>query len=95
MCTYGPDAVVIMPSGPIIGLLNIRSAFEAMFQMLGGEVPVPTTLNIVGEVVLLTFSWTSTMFSIPDGADTYVVRWGYIQYQTVHDTIVFHIPPTQ
>jgi hypothetical protein len=92
MCTYAPNAVVIMPHGPMYGVVEIRAAFEQMFAMMGGTVPELTTLNIVGEVAMTTFSHYGPFFSIPDGSDTYVIRWGYIFYQTVHNTIVFGDP---
>lgn len=90
MCTYAPDAVVIMPSGIMAGTETIRPAFEQMFMMLGNAAPPLTTVNIYGEVVMTTFTYNGPIFSIPDGSDTYVIRWGYIRYHTVHDSIVFN-----
>ncbi len=91
MCTYANHAVVILPSGPTYGLVAIRAALGMMFQMIGGAPPL-TSLNIVGDVALLTFSFYGKGFAIPDGADTYVIRHGYIRTQTVHDSIVFTGP---
>ena len=93
MCTYAVDAVVVFPGAPMTGLANIRAAFEQMFMMMGGESPTVTTMTTVGEVVMTTFFYDGPIFSIPDGSDTYVIRHGYIKYQTVHNSLVFNQPP--
>ncbi len=91
-CNYAEDAVVIMPGSVIRGREQIKAGFRAFGALFGGLVPPPTTVTVEGDVVLVTFSLYTAGASIPDGADTLVIRDGLIQTQTVHATIVFPTP---
>lgn len=93
MCDYAQDAVVIMPGSVIRGRAAITEGFSQFYQLFGGRVPTITSMTIEGEVAFDTFTLETEFASIPDGADTFVIRFGRIRYQTVHSTIVFHQPP--
>lgn len=92
MCDYAPDATVILPGQIIRGVDQIRAALLGFQQLFGGATPTVVSITADGPVVLLTFFVFGSEFSIPDGADTYVIEKGAIRFQTVHDTIVPSAP---
>jgi hypothetical protein len=94
MCTYSPDAVLVLPGSIIRGRENIRPAFEALMGLFGGIAPTVTSTTVADNIMLMTFYVNTPMLSIPDGADTYVFFFGHIVQHTVHDTVVFNNPPT-
>ncbi len=89
-CYYAEDAVVLMPGSVIQGREQVKAGFVNFGALFGGRLPEPSTLTIQGEVVLATFSIDGPLASIQDGADTFVIRDGRIQTQTVHASLVFH-----
>lgn len=91
MCTYAHDAVVMMPGAVLKGRVQIRAAFESMFQMMGG-VPEITSFTAEGPIVQTTSTLDTPVFSIPDGSDTFVIMMGHVRYQTVHNPMVFKTP---
>jgi SnoaL-like protein len=93
LCDYAPDAVVILPGQVASGLDEIRTGLSGFAQLFGDAVPEIDSLTSVNSVVLLTFHVVGPELSIPAGSDTYIVKKGLIQYQTVHDVIVPTAPP--
>ena len=95
MCDYAANAKVIMPGGIANGAAAIRAGFLQFGQLVGFAIPTITTVTVDYEIILSTFTLlnTPTGVSIPDGSDTFVVRFGLIQYQTVHAALVFPPPP--
>jgi len=91
-CYYAEDAVVVMPGSVVKGREAIKAAFVQFGSLFGGALPAPSTLTIEGEVALVTFSMVTPGVSVPDGADTFVIRDGLIRAQTVHATLVFSAP---
>jgi ketosteroid isomerase-like protein len=89
-CYYAEDAVVVMPGSVIRGREQIKAGFVSFGSLFGGQLPQLSSLTVEGDVVLVTFSITGASASIEDGADTFVIRDGRIQTQTVHASIVFH-----
>jgi hypothetical protein len=87
MCNFAQDAVVMLPGQIVRGKTEIQAGLEAFAGLFGDAVPVVETLTTEGPVVLLTFHVFGPELSIPNGSDTYFVRHGKIQYQTVHDVI--------
>ncbi len=87
MCTYAVDAVVIMPGTVIRGRPAIERGFIGFFQLFGGSVPIFDSMDFANGVALVTFHISGPVFSIPDGADTYVIKNGRIQEHTVHDVL--------
>ncbi len=94
MCDYAWDARVVMAGSVIRGWKNVRQGFLDMNQMMGNQIPSMISVDVDGEVVLTTWSIQTPFFSIPDGSDTFVVRFGLIHYQTVHAPMVFGAAPT-
>lgn len=86
-CSYDLDAVVLMPGSVITGRAQVRAGFLGLFALLGNTIPTVTSTTYARDVCLLTYTITTSFFSIPDGADTFVVRHGRIQTQTVHATL--------
>lgn len=94
MCSYSWDAAVIMPDGNVAhGREEIMTGFLQMTQMLGGAAPTVTSTTFVDNVVLMTFEAFGPVVSIPDGADTFVIKLGKIKYHTVHATLQFGAAP--
>jgi hypothetical protein len=92
MCDYAENAKVIMPGFIASGPAEIRAGFLGFAQLVGGMIPTITTVTIAHEIVMSTFNLFAPNVSIPDGSDTFVVRFGLIQYQTVHASLVFNVP---
>jgi ketosteroid isomerase-like protein len=89
-CYYAEDAVVVMPGSVIRGREQVKAGFVSFGALFGGQLPQLSSLTVEGDVVLVTFSITGDIASIEDGADTFIIRDGRIQSQTVHASIVFH-----
>lgn len=91
-CYYAKDAVVVMPGSVVKGREAIKTAFVEFGSLFGGLIPEPSSVTVQGDVVLVTFSIETPGVSVPDGADTYVIRDGLIRAQTVHASVVFSNP---
>lgn len=91
-CSYDADVKVVMPGSVTSSRLAARDQFLALFGMLGGTIPTVTSLTFGGPVALMTYTVTSPVLSIPDGADTFVIVLGKITHQTVHGSVVFGSP---
>ena len=91
MCDYAANAKVIMPGSVASGAAAIRAGFLQFGALVGFATPTITSVTIDYEIILSTFSLLAspTGVTIPDGSDTFVVRFGLIQYQTVHAALVF------
>lgn len=91
-CYYAEDAVIVLPGSVVRGREQAKGAFANFGAAFGGIIPEPSTLTFAGEIALATFTLETPYASVQDGADTFVIRDGRIQAQTVHATIVFHSP---
>ncbi len=91
-CSYAKDAVVVFPGSVIRGREAIMEAFLAFAGALGGTPPTITSTTQADDNLLVTYEVITPTISIPDGADTFIIRDGRIQYQLVHGTIVFNQP---
>lgn len=85
---YRDDSFLIMPTGVRRG----REAIRACYRQLNEELPhAYYTYKVViveGEIGFLEWSAESPTHIVEDGADTYVIRDGYIKAQTIHYTVV-------
>ncbi|MBX5483466.1 MAG: nuclear transport factor 2 family protein [Myxococcaceae bacterium] len=88
MCAYAKDAVVIMPGSVIRGRDDITTSFASFAALFGGEMPTIVTQTSTYAALMITYTITGPMLSIPDGSDTFVVVAGRIVLQTVHATVV-------
>jgi hypothetical protein len=89
MCDYAPNARVLTADGVNIGRDAILQGFLAMANLFGGVMPTTTGLHHTGEVVMVNWEVYTPGMSIPDGVDTFVIRFGQIYYQTVHARVQF------
>lgn len=87
-CYYDDKAVVVMPNTVLHGREQAKQGFIQFGSAFAGAIPQPTTVTIDGDYVLATFSLKTPTASIPDGADTFVIRNGRIQAQIVHANVV-------
>ena len=77
-----------MPNKVVHGREQAKQAFLQFGAAVAGALPEHPTVTIEGDYVLATFSLKTPQASIPDGADTFVIRNGRIQAQLVHATVV-------
>ena len=85
---YAHDAVLVTPDGAFVGKEGVRSFFE---QFLNGFPNVRFTdakVVVEGDTVLACWSAECDTATLPQGVDTFIVRDGSIQRQTVWSTIV-------
>jgi ketosteroid isomerase-like protein len=82
MSDYAESSVLFTPDGPLVGLDQIRSFFEAFKANSPPQLIQSLTLlrqDIQGEIAYIT--WKADPF-IPLATDTFVIRDGKIQAQT-------------
>lgn len=89
MCDYAPHARVLTADGATTGRDGIREGYEDLVNLFGGVLPNLTGVHSTGEVVMVNWEVDTPIASIPDGVDTFVVRFGQIFYQTVHARVEF------
>lgn len=89
MCDYAPNARVLTADGVDVGRDAILQGFLAMADLFGGVMPTTTAIHHTGEVVMVNWEVYTPFMSIPDGVDTFVIRFGQIYYQTVHARVEF------
>lgn len=98
-CNYSPDAVVISDGGIDRGHDEIRASVEFFGQLFGGTQPAVVQEIVVKggapwtHVVRLLFTIDTPCVTVPDGVDTYVIRFGQIHAQTSHAFPVFQCFP--
>lgn len=94
MCDYDDDAQVLMPGTVLSGEDEIRAALSGFMAAFGGVAPNILTRTF-GErgVVLVTWNAFLPQFSVPDGADTFIIKHGLIRAQTVHATFAPPVTP--
>jgi ketosteroid isomerase-like protein len=81
MADYADDAILISPSGALVGKAAIQAAFENMIQ--GSPNIKFTGQDIVeGDTLLTIWSAQCDTATMPQGMDTFVIRDGKIQRQT-------------
>ncbi len=89
MCDYAPYARVLTADGVDVGRDEIEQSYLNLVQLFGGALPSVTGMHSTGEVVMVNWELDTPFASIPDGVDTFVVRFGQIWYQTVHARVEF------
>src|SRR5690606_5305284 len=90
MCDYAPLARVLTADGVDIGRDEIQASFMNLVNLFGGAMPNTTGIHATGDVVMVNWEVHTPIASIPDGVDTFVIRFGQIQYQTVHARVEFN-----
>lgn len=90
MCDYAPFARVLSADGVDKGRDEIEASFMNLVNLFGGIMPTTTGIHTTGEVVMVNWEVETPVASIPDGVDTFVIRFGQIWYQTVHAKVQFN-----
>lgn len=85
---YREDSFLIMPSGVRRGLENIRACYRQLNNDLPNARYTYKVRLIEQDVGFVEWSADSDTHSVADGADSYVIRDGYIRAQTIHYTLV-------
>jgi uncharacterized protein (TIGR02246 family) len=85
---YADDAVFITPGGVKRGKEGVRDAFTALLAELpNAEWAVPTQ-TFEGDVLFIEWRADSKANRVEDGIDTFVIKDGMIQTQTVRYTLI-------
>ncbi len=86
---YAPDARFVRPGLTTAGRQGCREFFARLFDELDGFQARQDSVTVDGDVVLLEWSAAHADGRAARGVDTFVVRKGLIQTQT----LAFHITP--
>jgi hypothetical protein len=86
---YAPDVVVLTGAGAHHGHDGLRELAELLREQLPQAEFTYTARVVAGEVALL--EWTAQASNgarVEDGADSFLIRNGRIQAQTIHYTVL-------
>ena len=83
-CNYSRRAVVISDQGVDQGREEIVSSLQYLVFLFGGVMPVITDEVATGSLVRVLFTLDIGWLQIPDGTDTYIIKYGRIVQQTSH-----------
>lgn len=86
--SYREDSFIIMPDGLRRGLEEIRACFRILQQQLPNARYTYKARIVEQDVGLVEWSADSDISTVTDGADSYVIRDGYIRAQTIHYTLI-------
>ena len=84
---YREDSFLVMQSGVRRGLDGIRACYRQLNRELPNARYTYKALLIEQDVGFLEWSADSDIHIVLDGADSYVIRDGYIRAQTIHYTV--------
>lgn len=84
---YAENAFIITPEGVTRGRPAIRGLFANLLEALPNAQFAAKTLIIEGEVLFLEWTADSARNKVNDGVDTFLIRNGQIQAQTVKFTL--------
>ena len=88
MADYADDAVLMTMEGAVVGKAAIQDWFvQALSAMPNGKISLGG-YKVHGDYVLLTWTGTSDVATVPYGVDTFVIRDDKIRLQTVWFTVV-------
>lgn len=87
---FEDNSELLTPDGALKGLSSIRSFFEGVFKIVpaGSHLEVKQTF-IRGNLAYLAWTCDSPIVSIPLGTDSFIIREGKIEFQTLAAHIVF------
>lgn len=85
---YREDSFLIMSDGVRRGLEGIRACYRRLNRELPNARFTYKVVVIEHDVGFLEWSADSDTHVVEDGADSYVIRDGYIRAQTIHYTLV-------
>ena len=91
-CSYRRNAFVITDGGVLRGREEIVAGWQAFTQVLNATAWTINRITVERDTAVVLYEADSANFSIPDGADTFVVRNGRIDRHTVHGFPQFSAP---
>lgn len=86
--SYREDSFIIMPNGVRRGLDGIRTCYQQLKKELPNARYIYKVVIVEYDIGFLEWLADSDTQTVSDGADSYVIRDGYIRAQTVHYTLV-------
>lgn len=86
--SYREDSFLIMQSGVRRGLEQIRTCYRQLNQELPNARFTYKAIIVEQDVGFLEWLAESDTHTVTDGADSYVIREGYIRAQTIHYTLI-------
>jgi hypothetical protein len=82
---YAPDAIIATPDGIGSGHDYIRASYERVLPLIS-SLELTSSIQVLGEVLYLTFRAHRNGRDELIGTDTFVIRDGLIQMHTFHAT---------
>lgn len=86
--SYREDSFIIMPDGVHRGLGRVRDCYRQLKQQLPNARYTYEVVIVEEDVGFLRWSADSDTHTVADGADSYLIRNGYIRAQTIHYTLI-------
>jgi len=83
MSDYSEDSILILNNTVYEGIDQVAGVFDRLFDIFadGNNIIAPETIE--GEVIYITWNYTPPNDHAYDGTDSFVVRNGIIEYQTI------------
>lgn len=89
---FAPNCVLLTTYGVFRGHDGVRAAATLLDQQIGRASYVYRQQIWEGELAFLEWTADTVMASVPDGADSYLIRGGRIQVMTIHYTVLASKP---
>lgn len=84
---FDPDCVLMTSYGTFRGHAGVREAAELLVRQMGSGGYNYTRQEWHGELAFLEWTVDNDRVSIPDGADSYWIKAGYIRAMTIHYSV--------
>ena len=88
MSDYADDAVLMTMEGAVVGKAAIQEWFIQALSSMPNTTVTATGHRVHGDYILLTWTATSDVATVPNGVDTFVISDDKIRLQTVWFTTV-------
>ncbi|MEB3281787.1 MAG: nuclear transport factor 2 family protein [Lyngbya sp.] len=92
MSDYSEDSILILNNTLYKGIDQVACVFDSLFDIFanGNNIIAPETIE--GEVIYITWNYTPFNDDSYDGTDSFVVRNGVIEYQTIASRLYEQYP---
>jgi hypothetical protein len=84
---FAPECVLLTSYGTFRGHRGVRAAARLLADQLGPATYEYRTVVWSGELAFLEWTATTARATVPDGADSFLIRDGQIQAMTIHYTL--------
>ncbi len=80
---YSEDSILILNHTVYKGIDQVACVFDSLFEIFADDNNIIAPETIEGEVMYITWNYTPPNGHAYDGTDSFVVRNGIIEYQTI------------